>query len=325
MASLYDSLTRHQVYFEGVKAWFSGDFNDTLDVLNRRVTNIIISSPQRNIGDLTAAEYRNLERRLSRQLDSLTKRSSSVLLQDMKDISAVDNKILQDILLKHRGTRRRMPTNNTVWNAVLRKNMGATGDTLEAMINSYYASLKQTMLLELRKARTDSKTVDELLSIFKGTKDVLFKNGLLNKFKNQANTVIATGLQHITSVSQNYFDGIFYERYRWVSVLDAVTTPICRQRDGRTWRYGRGPIPPAHYNCRSKIVPVDGAEGNPPGTYFEWLQQQPFAVLSDIVGSDAAARIKSGKAKAIEFPQFMNAKKLPINKFMDKLPLILLD
>jgi len=325
MATLYDSLTRHQVYFEGVKAWFSGDFGDTLTVLNRRVTNIILSSPQRNFGDLTAAEYRNLERRMSRQLDTLVKRSKEVLLSDLKKVSAVDNKVLQDILLSQKGTRRRMPNNATLWRQVETKVLGATGETMGDMLDKYYANIKQTMLRELRKARTDAKSVDEVLDTFKGTKAAAFKDGLLNKFKNQANTVLATTLQHITSVSQNYLERIFYERYRWVAVLDEVTTNICRGRDGKTWAYGKGPLPPAHYNCRSKIVPEDGDRTNRPASFFEWLRSQPFIVLSDIVGSVAALRIKNGLAKAVEFPKFMSTKKLPIDQFQDKVPFILAD
>lgn len=323
MATLYDSLTRHQVYLEGVKTWFSKDFGDTLGVLNNRVSNVLLGSPKRNIGELTAAEYRALEGRLSRNLDSVIKRSSEVLLGDLKNISAVDNKVLQTILREHKGTRRRMPTNNTVWNSVLKRHVGATGGTLQSMIAGYYANIKQTMLLELRKARVNAGTIDDLMATFKGTKGAGFKDGLLNKFRNQANSMLATGLQHVSSVSQHYFEGIFYERYRWVAVLDERTTDICRGRDGKTWQYGKGPIPPAHYNCRSKIVPVDDSRANIPPTYFEWLQDQPVEVLSDIVGSDAAKRIKSGKAKATEFPKFMEAKSLSITKFLDKLRFIL--
>lgn len=321
--SLYDKLTRHQVYFEGVKSWFSNDFNDTLDVLNRRVMNIFINAPERNIGDLTAAEYRNFERRISRQLDSIIKRSTEVLWQDLKDISSEDNQVLQQILKSERSTRRKMPSDAVVWNQVKNRPVGATGGSMDEMIDAFYANLKQTILREVRKARTDNGTVDDLITTMKGTRDANNRDGLMNKFKNQSNSVLSTVLQHITSISQNQYERIFYERYRWVAVLDSRTTKVCRSRNGKTWVYGKGPIPPAHYNCRSKIVPMDDDRRNYPDTWFGWLREQPFNVLSDIVGIQAARRIQEGKGSDTEFPQYLSERKLSIQDFKNKLPLIL--
>lgn len=321
--SLYDKLTRHQVYFEGVKSWFSNDFNDTLDVLNRRVMNIFINSPERNIGDLTAAEYRNFERRISRQLDSIVKRSEEVLWQDLKDISSEDNQVLQQILKSERSTRRKLPSDAIVWNQIKKRPLGATGESIDDLIDAYYANLKQTILREIRKARTDNNSVDDLITAMRGTRDANYRDGLLNKFKNQANSVLSTALQHITSVAQNQYERIFYERYRWVAILDSRTTQICRSRHGKTWAYGKGPVPPAHYNCRSKIVPVDDDRRNYPDTWFQWLRTQPFNVLSDIVGIQTARRIQEGKGSETEFPQYLSEQKLSIQAFKNKLPLIL--
>ena len=321
--SLYDKLTRHQVYLEGLKSWFSSDFNDTLDVLNRRVMNIFLDAPERQLGDLTAAQYRNFERRISRQLDSIIKRSKEVLWNDLKDVNAADNEMLQGILKSERSTRRKMPSNAVVWNQVTKRTVGATGTTLDEMIDAFYANLKATILKEVRKARIDNDSVDDLITTMKGTRAANNRDGLMNKFKNQSNSVLATALQHITSVSQNQYERIFYERYRWVAVLDSRTTHICRSRNGKTWAYGRGPVPPAHYNCRSKIVPVDDDRRNYPETYFGWVREQPFNVLSDIVGIEAARRIRAGKGSDTEFPQYMSERKLNVDQFKNKLPLIL--
>lgn len=42
----------------------------------------------------------------------------------------------------------------------------------------------------------------------------------------------------------------------WVSVLDSHTTPYCRGQDGKVYDIGKGPRPPAHYNCRSVTRPL---------------------------------------------------------------------
>lgn len=42
----------------------------------------------------------------------------------------------------------------------------------------------------------------------------------------------------------------------WISVLDSSTTPYCRGQDGKQYDIGKGPRPPAHYNCRSITRPL---------------------------------------------------------------------
>lgn len=42
----------------------------------------------------------------------------------------------------------------------------------------------------------------------------------------------------------------------WISVLDSSTTPYCRGQDGKVYDIGKGPRPPAHYNCRSITRPL---------------------------------------------------------------------
>jgi SPP1 gp7 family putative phage head morphogenesis protein len=50
--------------------------------------------------------------------------------------------------------------------------------------------------------------------------------------------------------------------YSWSSILDSGTTPYCYSMDGRVFRKDElaGRMPPAHYNCRSFIVPVTEGE-----------------------------------------------------------------
>ncbi|HAI38149.1 MAG TPA: hypothetical protein DCM40_08510, partial [Maribacter sp.] len=52
--------------------------------------------------------------------------------------------------------------------------------------------------------------------------------------------------------------------FQWLSTLDTRTSDICKSYSGLTWDSNKNPIghkknyrtPPAHYNCRSVIVPM---------------------------------------------------------------------
>ena len=46
------------------------------------------------------------------------------------------------------------------------------------------------------------------------------------------------------------------KRVLWVSVLDARTSDICINLDGSIFAIDEGPRPPAHFNCRSIVVPL---------------------------------------------------------------------
>lgn len=82
--------------------------------------------------------------------------------------------------------------------------------------------------------------------------------------------------------------------YMWISVLDSRTTDICRSRSRRIYEYGRGPVPPAHYRCRSHIVPYRGQDI--PETYGEWLSQQPANFIRSVYTAPTARAVLAGTA-----------------------------
>lgn len=91
--------------------------------------------------------------------------------------------------------------------------------------------------------------------------------------------------------------------HRWISTLDSRTTPVCRARDRKVYPLD-GPKPPAHWGCRSSIVPVlkdeyqreipgstrpsvgpDGVEQVSSKTsYGDWLARQPASFQKEVLG-----------------------------------------
>ena len=123
------------------------------------------------------------------------------------------------------------------------------------------------------------------------------------------------------------------KKYRYVATLDSRTSPICRSLDGKEFVYGKGPVPPQHFNCRSTTVPIVDYKGlgfDPPPpsqlrrpntafgpsrstrggtvpdsqTYGQWLELQPKAVKDDVLGASKVPYFESlvkkvGPTKAI--------------------------
>ncbi len=75
----------------------------------------------------------------------------------------------------------------------------------------------------------------------------------------QVMTVVRTSVNQVqNAVSQATYSANqdVTQKYEYVAVLDARTSKICGSLDGRTFKYGEGPMPPQHFNCRSTTVPI---------------------------------------------------------------------
>ena len=95
-------------------------------------------------------------------------------------------------------------------------------------------------------------------------------------------------------------------------------------RDGEVFPIDEGPRPPAHFNCRSVMVPVlDGekVEGMRPAvtadsigtvpattTYDEWLRQQPASFQDEVLGPGKAELFRKGET----LDKFVDAAGKPI-------------
>jgi len=134
---------------------------------------------------------------------------------------------------------------------------------------------------------------------------------------NQVMALIRTSINQVANeTSQQVYKANqdVTKRYRYVATLDSRTSPICRSLDGREFKYGKGPTPPQHFNCRSTTVPIIDYSGlgisRPPQTelrrpntafgpsrarrgdtvpsnqtYGEWLDKQPKEVKADVLGA----------------------------------------
>jgi len=119
---------------------------------------------------------------------------------------------------------------------------------------------------------------------------IAFVRTIINQVANAASQQVYEGNQDIT------------KKYRYIATLDTRTSAICRALDGKEFEYGKGPMPPQHFNCRSTTVPVidykaldippppegkrASMDGQVPGniTYGEWLKKKmPGETEADVI------------------------------------------
>jgi len=111
--------------------------------------------------------------------------------------------------------------------------------------------------------------------------------------------------------------------YEWVSTLDSLTSFICMSRDGLVYPFSdNSPLPPAHWSCRSTVVPkvkpefdlLSAVSGKRPSvgadgaqlqsarvTYSGWLRKQPARFQDEALGPARAKLFRAGKLSLEKF------------------------
>jgi len=127
---------------------------------------------------------------------------------------------------------------------------------------------------------------------------------------NQVMALVRTSINQVSNAaSQQVYEANqdVTKKYRYVATLDTRTSAICRALDGREFEYGKGPMPPQHFNCRSTTVAVVDYEGlglTPPKpgrrasmdgpvpaneSYGQWLSKQSKATQAEVLGAEKVA------------------------------------
>jgi SPP1 gp7 family putative phage head morphogenesis protein len=140
----------------------------------------------------------------------------------------------------------------------------------------------------------EAKTVRQLVAAG-GQATAVADNQVMALVRTSINQVANSASQQVYEANQD-----ITKKYRYVATLDSRTSSICAALDGREFEYGRGPMPPQHFNCRSTTVPIIDPGILPPSTiakrasadgpvpintsYGQWLKDQPRSVQQDVLG-----------------------------------------
>ncbi|URA06925.1 head morphogenesis protein [Xanthomonas phage Pfeifenkraut] len=212
----------------------------------------------------------------------------------------------------------------SLWSVIKNAPIPANGLYVLPFIQTFARSAQSSVENTIRKAYANRQTVAETLAELAGQRAVQGHSTQLAKIRNQANAVIETAFAHVDQISASAIVSAIYSRYMWLSVIDGNTTQFCRDHDGRIFRYGAGPIPPAHYKCRSVTVPLASQfDDFSPPTLYAWLKRQPRSVQAEFIGKDAAALLSSGQISSKDFASLIVGVPMQLKNFKSKVGLIL--
>lgn len=342
--TLFDAFTRYQVYLEGYKSGLERSLDPILtgirddvrramsayDVsamneLTRRQLNELISTIQglqRGRGDAYRAT-------MLAELQAFAEADAALNVRIMEHVegkTAEEAFQLKDglPLLGLAGVVPNRQGRKRLWAMVSSSPDPASGQTPPELVNTYLRSLSARTKQIIVRGYANGWTPAETARAINGTAGRRYRDGFLATARRQGASMIHTAVQHVSSLVQAGVASLFYKYYEWVSVLDTRTTKICQFRDGVVYRYRKGPLPPAHYNCRSRAVPIKrGATyQNIPGNFHGWILSQPALVQNDVVGVRAGQGLRSGRVTAQTLGRFRSRQRLTLDQFTAKFALI---
>lgn len=325
--TLFDQLLRHQIYLEGLK---SGEVTR----INRKMLKQIETIMERELKKLqfdrldalSSKGRAALAARITKGQRAALAKWRDELTASLKSYAKADNTAIARVFRQHGKVKK--PTVADVWADVRKDKIAGADATLKGMVDKMVKNQTEAVNTAIKRVYAEGGTKDDLRDAIRGKKENGYKDGLLRKFRNEGRAVGSTAFQHVKGRVHNAVAAGTFTHYRWVSVIDSATSKICRGRNGKVYEYGKGPVPPAHFHCRSSIVPIDDdvdepGDIDPP--FFFWIQAQPEEFIRDVFNKRDAEKLINGTAKREDFQRFEGIGNLSLDEFLSKYEIIELD
>jgi SPP1 gp7 family putative phage head morphogenesis protein len=329
MADAIDVALREQIYFEGVKANEADKADDLQDEIAAAIIGALLAlGITQFTSKMTKRRFDELVRHVRAAMTAILVKNNGVVVDSVQTVLAVlvkvqtsNAKLFSALKITKKSFNGTKGGNAKLYNQIMGELMPATGLTPKELIVDFNRSVMNQTVKIIKQAYADKLSIADTLKLVKGTPQAAYKDGMLNKVRNQYRAMSNTLLQHVKAWLAHEIGKMLFPKYQWISTIDAVTTHICRGRHLKIYSYGNGPRPPAHYNCRSIIVGITGDLSNmAPRSYWEWIKRQPAEFLKSVLTQVEADAIKNGDAKASDHNSFKNIRKLTPTQFGKLLP-----
>ncbi|AKI28798.1 virion structural protein [Stenotrophomonas phage vB_SmaS-DLP_1] len=354
---LYDIATRLAVYVEDVKVWQSRQFGFVLREVNLELTRLLGRVRYKTLDGLSKAQLNKLVSELRESQSKIYSAYTQTLLEQLKEFMRADLEVnrrawvtgyieldgeesdgiisdeeaIQFLLEVPNadsnplfGLAAVTGSDERIWSQVTNTPIPANGLYLLPFIKTFTNSAQAGVESMIRKAWANRWTVEETLTALVG--DGTAAQGTpsqLHRVNAQAASVIHTATAHVAAVVAAGVMSAVFGRYVWYSVIDGKTTDICISRNRRIYRFGEGPLPPAHIRCRSHVAPANTASDLAEETFYTWVARQPAQVQDDILGDDGGEALRDGRLKAKDIPKYDADRPLTYDEFRRKIKEIL--
>lgn len=277
--SIYNSFTRKQILNQRYVRSVARQYGNELRALYERVAAQAARQPNNT---RLQAVYRDLQQVINVQLNEL----GQEIRNNLNDFAADELAFVDKVMQFNTSIVLQAPDITTIERALASGDMLllSRGDslTLDEAINAFLTNQEQTIKQIINDGILQGKTIDEITNALRTLGP--------NIARHRAEALARTLTNYTTSQVRKQFaieNAEAFDAEEWSAVLDVRTTLICGGRDGNIYPIGKGPYPPAHYNCRSQRIPillddfVEGEQKSRNQEFDSWLRKQSAAFQDD--------------------------------------------
>ena len=319
MSNLLDGVTRHQIF---VQRYAAGREREAAAMIEKLISTV----NSRLASDLTEFSRGRLEAILF-DLEQYSKETlatyTALTVQEAMEFAQYEIGFNERLLGQNISASLTVPAPNQVASAMFSSVMQVEpkrGYTIEQALHMFEGKKSAQIVDTIRSGVILGDTREQISASLMRLKDLE---------KQQAATLTRTITNHVSNETRQIFmqeNEDVLEGYEWVSTLDSRTSLICASRDGTVYPFTNDPVrspkPPAHFSCRSTIVPkvkeefdltggrvgvrsatgADGIETVRGSTdYQSWLERQPKAFQIEVLGKDRAELFRKGNLTLSSF------------------------
>lgn len=145
------------------------------------------------------------------------------------------------------------------------------------------------------------------------------KSSELTRVRNAMRAVLATITHHVAQTAKTSTNSLIWRGYDWVSVMDSHTSAVCRFLNNKRFRYGEGPLPPAHPNCRSDTVPAVGESSTfTPPSLISWLLKQNRGFIVGTFSNTIGLNLAEGNRPPGDANVLNSVKPITVEQFYNR-------
>lgn len=323
---LFDALVRQSLYVENVKLGQANRFRKVIRELSEEFTKLLPLIKYDTLDGITKAELTAFVNILRKSQQRIWNKYTQELIDMLRSFMAAQSKVskaimaqafsLGDVTNQLRVEREvedaqrsglfiplfgwaaiKAGNSDQLWSRVLNSPLPSSGASMKGFIDTLAVSSTTNVENAIRQAYVNASTVNELKRTVLGSTDGM--KGILERVAATGDAVSNTVIQQVSQLVNAAVQSAFYERYEWVSILDSRTSSTCRTLDGKKFQYGKGPLPPAHPNCRSHIAPDIGSY-DAVESFSDWIERQPQAFKRDLYQVAQTSKFRADKPLTVE-------------------------
>lgn len=298
--SLISNFISHQVWLQRNA---SHEVNELVPFIQQMRDEVRTQVLQFGDDSRTRQNLEKMLRDMDNILSGITDDWESKLTEDLQELADYEADWTVRTLSGNVSAEFVTPSTGQVWSAIKFNPLALDNKPVEVMslISGWSEVEINRLVMGVKSGFVQGKTTRQIV------KEVVGVGGLADVSQRNAATVVRTALNHVSTTAREQVyvkNSDIVEKYEWVSTLDSRTSTICRSRDGQKWEIGKGPLPPAHPNCRSATAPVissefdfldvgakraardaeGGTQVDASTTYYDFLKQQPAWFVDEALG-----------------------------------------